>query len=72
MGRLRGPGATDRVAVDEALELTGLTALRRRPVGDLSGGRRQRVLVVRAPAAGSCIRLLDKPFTESMSAPRSC
>lgn len=51
----------DRQAVDRALELTGLAALRSRPITELSGGEWRRMVLARALAQEANILLLDEP-----------
>jgi ABC-type Mn2+/Zn2+ transport system ATPase subunit len=69
MGRFRERGVLrpmrtrDREAVDDAIEATGLTRLRRRPVNQLSGGQRQRVMMAQGLAQGAPVLLLDEPAT---------
>jgi manganese/iron transport system ATP-binding protein len=63
MGFLRIAGREDKRMVDEALERVGLSAYRRRQIGELSGGQRKRVFLARALAQNARIILLDEPFT---------
>jgi iron complex transport system ATP-binding protein len=53
----------DRIQVDIALELTGITDFSNRPVENLSGGERQRAFLALALAQNPQILLLDEPTT---------
>lgn len=60
---LQPPSGRDRAAVELALELTGMTELRRRAVDQLSGGQRQRAWMAMVLAQETPLLLLDEPTT---------
>ncbi|SHN56659.1 ABC transporter ATP-binding protein [Desulfitobacterium chlororespirans] len=60
---LKGLGKKDYEAVEEALEIMGITELANRSVDELSGGQRQRVWIAMALAQQTDILLLDEPTT---------
>ena len=62
-GLFRQWSPQDRDAVEEAMEMVGVTELAARPVDELSGGQRQRVWIALALAQGTETILLDEPTT---------
>ena len=59
----KGWGKEDEAAVEEAMEIMGITSLANRRMEELSGGQRQRVWIAMALAQQTDILLLDEPTT---------
>ncbi len=59
----RGMSKEDFAAVDEAMEMMGITEFEDRNVDELSGGQRQRVWIAMALAQETDILFLDEPTT---------
>lgn len=67
-GMKRSPAERRSVALDEFVELLGISGLLDRRTDELSGGERQRVAIARALAASPRILLMDEPLSSLDSA----
>jgi zinc/manganese transport system ATP-binding protein len=63
IGLLKRPSRADYRIVREMMELLGIESLEGRPIGKLSGGQQQKVLLARTLAKEPRILLLDEPFS---------
>jgi iron complex transport system ATP-binding protein len=61
LGWLDREGPQDHAHADEAMRRTHTAGVADRPMGELSGGEQQRVLVARALAQSAGVLLLDEP-----------
>jgi iron complex transport system ATP-binding protein len=60
-GRFAGPSPADREACARALDATGLSHLRQRPIGNLSGGQLQRAWIAMTLSQEAPRIFLDEP-----------
>ncbi len=62
LGWRGGRARRDAARVDEVVDLVGATAYARRPIGQLSGGEQQRLLIAQALVRDPALLLLDEPL----------